>query len=64
MNWFPRVVPGGHVLLHDSYFGSDVQAAAVEFMQEMDLQIVVSPFVVPFHWHYPTGSIAHFIKKV
>ena len=63
VNWYPKVLARGHVLLHDSYFGCDVQSAVADFIQEKDPGVVVSPFISPYHWHSPLGSLAHLMKK-
>ena len=62
-NWYPKVLSGGHVLLHDSYFGCDVQSAVADFIQEKDPRVIVPPFIGPYHWHGRAGSMTHFIKK-
>jgi predicted O-methyltransferase YrrM len=62
-NWFPKVVPGGHVVLHDCYFGSPVQDAAIDFARDHDVTLVRSPYIHALHWHNPTGSLAHFVKS-
>lgn len=64
-NWYDHLVPNGHMLFHDSYLGSHgVQDAIMDFMQtHPELEIVVSPFIGAAHWHYPAGSIAHFVKR-
>jgi predicted O-methyltransferase YrrM len=62
-NWFPKVVPGGHVVLHDCYFGCPVQDAAIDFVAENEATLVRPPHIHAFHWHNPTGSLAHFIKR-
>ena len=61
-HWYPRVVPGGHVVLHDSYGGSDVQRAAIAFIDRHDVQVIQSPFMSMSHWRNPAGSLAHFRK--
>lgn len=61
--WAHRVVPGGHVILHDSYAGAyGVQRAAHEFFGPLILQFdeVISPLIPANHWTVPTGSLAHF----
>jgi predicted O-methyltransferase YrrM len=61
--WYPKVLPGGHVLLHDSYFGCDVQDAIADFIHQEDPRVIVPPFIGPYHWHGRTGSMAHLTKK-
>jgi predicted O-methyltransferase YrrM len=65
VNWYDHVVVGGHLVLHDSYLGSSgVQKAVCEFLQQhSELQVIQSPFISPLYWHYPAGSIAHFVKR-
>jgi predicted O-methyltransferase YrrM len=64
-NWFDSVVTGGHVVLHDSYFGVPVQDAVIDFINERgnDVEIVRPPWINATHWHNPTGSLAHFVKR-
>jgi predicted O-methyltransferase YrrM len=61
--WFPRVVPGGHVVLHDCYFGTQVQSAVLNFVERHEVEIVQTPFKSASHWRFPTGSLAHFRKR-
>jgi hypothetical protein len=56
-------VPGGHVVLHDCYFGTQVQLAAIRFIEKHDVEVVQSPFKSASHWRFPTGSLAHFRKR-
>jgi predicted O-methyltransferase YrrM len=64
-NWYGNLIAGGHLLFHDSYLGPHgVQDAIADFLQSHpELTIVQSPFIGAAHWHYPAGSIAHFIKR-
>jgi predicted O-methyltransferase YrrM len=62
MNHYHRVVPGGHVVLHDCYFGSEVQSAVVDFLRNHDVQMMRSPYIIPSHWHTSYGSLCHFQK--
>jgi predicted O-methyltransferase YrrM len=64
-NWYGNLLAGGHLVFHDSYQGRHgVQASIVDFMRKHpELQIVQSPFIGASYWHYPAGSIAHFIKR-
>ncbi len=66
VTWYRRVVPGGHIVLHDSYEGSyGVQKAAVEFAKEHpEFDVVQSPVIPANHWTVPTGSIAHLRRRV
>jgi predicted O-methyltransferase YrrM len=61
-NWYGNVVPGGHIVLHDCYFESEVQAATIEFIKDKNVQIVASPYKIKNHFRYPEGSLCHFIK--
>jgi predicted O-methyltransferase YrrM len=67
-NWYPHLAIGGHLLFHDSYATNHprhgVQNAVSDFLESHpELQIIQSPYISPTHWNYPTGSIAHFIKR-
>lgn len=64
-NWFPQVVPGGHVVLHDCYFGCEVQPAVIDFIERHRdaVEVVQSPYIPVSHWRQPAGSLAHFIKR-
>jgi predicted O-methyltransferase YrrM len=61
--WYPRVLHGGHVVLHDCYFGSDVQAAVIDFTRNRDVHHVCWPYAIASHWRAPQGSLAHFVKR-
>ena len=61
-NWFPLLEPGGHVIFHDAYQGSEVQPAAIDFIARHRCRVVVSPYIPAHHWDTPTGSIVHLIK--
>ncbi len=62
-NWYPKLVPGGHVLLHDCYFGSEVLDSVVDFTAQHDVEVIRSPYQIASHWRSPPGSIAHFVKR-
>lgn len=64
-NWYDHLVPGGHLVVHNSYLGHwGVQDAIVDLMdRHPELQVIQSPFIGAFYWHYPAGSIAHLIKR-
>jgi predicted O-methyltransferase YrrM len=64
-NWYGNLAVNGHLLFHDSYFGGHgVQDAIADFMdRHPELQVIQSPFIGAQYWHYPAGSIAHFIKR-
>jgi predicted O-methyltransferase YrrM len=61
-HWYPKVVPGGHVVLHDSFGGSEVQRAAIAFIDRHDVQLIQPPYMSASHWRNPAGSLAHFRK--
>jgi predicted O-methyltransferase YrrM len=61
-NWYPKLRPGGHVVLHDCYFGSEVQSSVLDFIDRHDVQMVRSPYIIGSHWHTSYGSMTHFIK--
>jgi len=63
VNWWDNLVTGGHMVLHDCYFGCEVQDAVIEFIAEHDVEIVISPYKSHEHRRYPQGSFCHFIKK-
>jgi hypothetical protein len=62
-NWWPLLEPGGHVLVHDCYAGSDVQRATVDFVESHPVEIVRTPYIHAMHLHNPAGSLAHFRKR-
>jgi hypothetical protein len=62
INWWPNLVKGGHVLLHDCYLGSEVQRAVIKFLNEHTAQVIVSPYIPYEHRRNVTGSICHFVK--
>ena len=62
-NWYDNVSPGGHVLLHDCYFGCEVQPAVVDFIARHDVEVVQSPFILSTHGRHPVGSLAHLRKR-
>jgi predicted O-methyltransferase YrrM len=65
-DWYPDLAVGGHLIFHDSYATDEhgVQKSVSDFLESHpELQVIQPPYISPFHWHYPTGSIAHFIKR-
>ncbi|MDX1486258.1 MAG: class I SAM-dependent methyltransferase [Alphaproteobacteria bacterium] len=62
-NWWDSVVPGGHIVLHDCYFGNGVQDAVLEFVRSHDVRFVTSPYIVKEHRRYPNGSLCHMTKS-
>jgi predicted O-methyltransferase YrrM len=65
VNWYDNLVVNGHLILHDAYLGEwGVQDAIADFMDmHPELQVIQSPFIGPYYWHYQAGSIAHLIKR-
>jgi predicted O-methyltransferase YrrM len=65
VNWYDHLVSDGHLLIHDSYLGKwGVQDAIIDLMdRHPELQVIQSPFIGAFYWHYPAGSLAHLIKR-
>jgi predicted O-methyltransferase YrrM len=61
-NWCARLVPGGHVVLHDCYRGSEVQPATIDFLENEAVEIVRDPRIPATHWQTPVGSLAHFVR--
>jgi len=61
-NWYPKLVRGGHVVLHDCYRGCEVQAATTDFIADEAVEVVLDPRIEALHWRAPTGSLAHFVK--
>lgn len=63
-NWYPNLIDGGHIVLHDCYYGSPVQESVIDFMaRHPELEAVQSPYIHSEYWHRPCGSLAHLIKK-
>lgn len=62
-NWYPKLAAGGQVILHDCYFGCEVQDAVVDFVRRHDVEIVRSPYIISSHWQTAYGSMAHFMKR-
>jgi len=63
-NWFPLLEPGGHIVFHDAYQGSEVQPAAIDFIARHrdSVSVIVPPYIPAEHWHLPVGSIVHVVK--
>jgi predicted O-methyltransferase YrrM len=61
-NWYPKLAPGGHVVLHDCYRGCEVQPATIDFFEDEAVEVVLDPRIEAVHWQTPTGSLAHFVK--
>tara|TARA_A100001011_G_C14170443_1_gene782233 strand:+ start:46 stop:624 length:579 start_codon:yes stop_codon:yes gene_type:complete len=62
-NWWDNLISGGSLLLHDCYFGCEVQDAVLEFINNYDLEVVVSPYKSHEHRRYPQGSFCHLLKR-
>ncbi len=64
-NWYDKLSPNGHMILHDAYEGKwGVQDAILDAMdQYSELQVVQSPIISHAYWRYPAGSICHLIKR-
>jgi hypothetical protein len=60
--YYPRLAPGGHILLHDSYPGTGVQGAALDFLHASEAAVIRSPHIISSHWQTDYGSIAHLVK--
>jgi predicted O-methyltransferase YrrM len=63
-SFFPRLSPGGHVLVHDSYAELQVQQAVLDFVAGHDVTVVRWPYIPHAHWHTSAGSIAHIVKPL
>jgi predicted O-methyltransferase YrrM len=63
-NWWPLVVPGGHVVVHDCYAGSEVQPATIDFIDNHEVVVVQPPFIHSVHLNNACGSLAHFRKPL
>jgi predicted O-methyltransferase YrrM len=61
-NWFPLLSPGGHVVLHDSYYGQPVMDAVSDFFLTVPNSPMIPAFRGSQHWRHHAGSMAHFIK--
>jgi predicted O-methyltransferase YrrM len=58
----PRLVPHGHIVLHDCRAETGVQRAVLDFTRDTPVEVVRSPHVPRRHWLTPYGSMAHFVK--
>lgn len=65
LNWFPMLRVGGHVVLHDSYCGSEVLDSTADFIEShrSKVDVVVWPFRGAHHADHHAGSLAHLIKR-
>jgi predicted O-methyltransferase YrrM len=62
--FFPRLRPGGHLVVHDCYPDVEVQQAVLDFLSRHDVEIVRSPYIPSAHWHTSAGSLAHLRKPL
>ena len=62
-NWWDNLVSGGSLILHDCYFGCEVQDAVLEFIDNYDVEVVISPYKSHEHRRYPQGSFCHLLKR-
>jgi predicted O-methyltransferase YrrM len=61
--WWPRLSPGGSMILHDCYLGCEVLDAVSNFLTEVrDAEIVTGTVNTRAHFRSPTGSICHIRK--
>ncbi len=61
--WWPRLKPGGSMVLHDCYLGNEVMDAVSAFLATAsDAQIVVGVINTRAHFRSPTGSLCHIRK--
>lgn len=62
-NFYGELAPGGHVILHDCFFGCEVQTAVIDFMRRHpEVLALVSPFTPASSWTMPHGSLMHMQK--
>ena len=63
-NWWGKLSLGGHIILHDCYAFTEVQKAVIEFLNDKNVEFIVSPYRGHEHWfNRVSGSLCHFIKK-
>lgn len=61
--WWPRLSPGGSMILHDCYLGCEVLDAVSMFLAEAhDAEIVTGAVNARAHFRSPAGSICHIRK--
>jgi predicted O-methyltransferase YrrM len=61
--WWPRLSPGGSMILHDCYLGCEVLDAVSMFLAEArDAEIVTGAVNTRAHFRSATGSICHIRK--
>jgi predicted O-methyltransferase YrrM len=63
-NWYPKLLDGGHIILHDAHRVGGVQDAIIDFLKEHpSMEVVQPPYIGASYWMYPAGSLAHLIKR-
>ena len=62
-NWYEKVIPGGHIVFHDSYFPTDVQRSIIDLVRKYDVDVSVSQYMTSYYWNNRYGSICHLIKR-
>ena len=57
-HWYSKVVDGGHIVLHDAYYGCEVQNSVLDFIDrhQNGIEIVRSPYIVETHWRTEQGA--------
>jgi hypothetical protein len=61
--YYPRLVPGGSVLVHDCYGAREVQRAVLDFVADTGAEVeVVRSHIPAAHWRTEHGSMAHLRK--
>lgn len=61
--WWPRLRPGGDMLLHDCYLGSEVMDAVSEFLRTAsDASVVIGAVNPRAYQRLPAGSMCHIRK--
>jgi predicted O-methyltransferase YrrM len=61
-HWWPQLASGGSALLHDCYYGSEVQDAVEAFFAENAAKVMRGANIPAVHWLTSHGSMAHFVK--
>lgn len=62
-NWYSKLTRGGHIVLHDGYYGCQVQESVLDFLANRpELAIVQTPYINSDYWHMPVGSLVHLVK--
>lgn len=62
-NWYPNLVVGGHIVLHDCYLGSLVRKSVIDFLaRHSQFRAMQLHCVTEKYWNLPAGSLMHLIK--